>query len=689
MILSAQSFSKDFRKAMEFGKAEKYTAAVNLLAPWEHKIFQSEKKIFESALLFFHANQLEKAEKYFLKIIEHKKYLQTSLLKLAIIKQHQYKFRDAILYYKMYAKLFKTNDAEYKIALEQIQKCIRGIDLAKNKSIALVEPLSELINSEEDEYNAHPSISHPNTFYYSAIRPENKGGKRNVNGQLDNRNGKFRSDIYVFNPDSSGLIQKNWINQYINSNYEDVLSHIGTDGRTIVFLQTWDGEIGKLYVDTLSSNPYRFEFAAFSSPLKPEFGDHDFFIFQDTLLIFSSDRIGGYGGKDLYISFYRNEKWSESINLGSEINSPFDEIHPYLANDGRTLYYSHNGTNSIGGYDLFFIQWSPEANQWSPKNQLPIPINSPGDELYFRLLQDGITATFSSNRKRNNKGKMDLYQAIFKEELPEQYEAVNGSILSQIYSKNNVQNKLGSKKLYQSKKSDTEKSPSSKLKFSQIKYQNENYLEEANNLEIIQSIAKSLQENSALQLKFVVHTYENSNTETNLFYGIALGKKILKKLESEKIDPARIKIFAVGDSFPMDTLVQNPNNNPNKRIEIFSFSENNDISENNSSKYNSKFTGLKFSFLLGESSLLYKNGFINNKHFNFAILNKEQLKSSYYYGIYSEFAEADLERKQNKDLKNAQLVALFNGIPLEKNQIIHHVAEFPDLLFLLNEYVKD
>ncbi|MBK7233736.1 MAG: PD40 domain-containing protein [Saprospiraceae bacterium] len=610
-------------------------------------------------------------------------------MKLAIIKQHQYKFRDAILYYKMYAKLFKTNDAEYKIALEQIQKCIRGIDLAKNKSIALVEPLSELINSEEDEYNAHPSISHPNTFYYSAIRPENKGGKRNVNGQLDNRNGKFRSDIYVFNPDSSGLIQKNWINQYINSNYEDVLSHIGTDGRTIVFLQTWDGEIGKLYVDTLSSNPYRFEFAAFSSPLKPEFGDHDFFIFQDTLLIFSSDRIGGYGGKDLYISFYRNEKWSESINLGSEINSPFDEIHPYLANDGRTLYYSHNGTNSIGGYDLFSIQWSPEANQWSPKNQLPIPINSPGDELYFRLLQDGITATFSSNRKRNNKGKMDLYQAIFKEELPEQYEAVNGSILSQIYSKNNVQNKLGSKKLYQSKKSDTEKSPSSKLKFSQIKYQNENYLEEANNLEIIQSIVKSLQENSALQLKFVVHTYENSNTETNLFYGIALGKKILKKLESEKIDPARIKIFAVGDSFPMDTLVQNPNNNPNKRIEIFSFSENNDISENNSSKYNSKFTGLKFSFLLGESSLLYKNGFINNKHFNFAILNKEQLKSSYYYGIYSEFAEADLERKQNKDLKNAQLVALFNGIPLEKNQIIHHVAEFPDLLFLLNEYVKD
>jgi len=674
---------------MELGSAEKYSAAVSFLEPWEKKISQSEKKTFESALLYFHANQLEKAESYFLKIIDHKKYRQTSLWKLGIIKQHQFKFRDAIVYFKMFAKLFKTKDVEYKNALEQIQTCISGIELAKNKSIALVEPLSELINSEEDEYNAHPSISHPNTFYYSAIRAENKGGKRNENGQLDTRHGKYRSDIYVFNPDSNGLIQKNWINQYINSNYEDVLSHIGTDGKTIVFLQTWDREIGKLYVDTLSSNPYRFEFATFSSPLKPELGDHDFFIFQDTLLIFSSDRIGGFGGKDLYISFYRNERWTEPVNLGSDINTPFNEIHPFLANDGRTLYYSHNGSQSIGGYDIFSIQWSAEANQWSLKNHLPIPINSPGDELYFRLLQDGITATFSSNRKRNNKGKMDLYQAIFKEELPEQYETVSGFVLSQIYNRTNLRNKLPSKKTDQSEQVEQEKLRSPKIKFSQIKYQNENYLDETNNLEIFQSIVQSLRENDELQLQFVVHSYENSNTETNLFYGISLGKKILKKLESEKIDPNRIRIIAVGDLFSIDTQNHYSNNNLNKRIEIFSFSEYNEFLENNSSKYKLKFSELKFSFLLGASSLLFKNGFINSKQNNFAILNKDDIKTSYYYGIYSEFAEADLARSQNKDLKNAQLVALFNGIPLEKNQIIHHVADYPDLLFLLNEYVKD
>jgi hypothetical protein len=107
------------------------------------------------------------------------------------------------------------------------------------------------------------------------------------------------------------------------------------------------------------------------------------FITSDgSTLLFSSDKPGGYGGYDIYMS----EKtatgdWGKPFNLGPDVNTPYDEICPVLMPDG-TLYFSSNGHETMGGFDIFVTTIS-EDGLWSKPENLGYPINTPADDYNF------------------------------------------------------------------------------------------------------------------------------------------------------------------------------------------------------------------------------------------------------------------------------------------------------------------
>ena len=80
---------------------------------------------------------------------------------------------------------------------------------------------------------------------------------------------------------------------------------------------------------------------------------HGFVTENGEQLIFASDRPGGFGGLDLYISKKVNGDWGPPVNLGPEINTPFNEDRPFLINNGKILFFSSQGHTTMGGYDLF------------------------------------------------------------------------------------------------------------------------------------------------------------------------------------------------------------------------------------------------------------------------------------------------------------------------------------------------
>jgi flagellar motor protein MotB len=131
-------------------------------------------------------------------------------------------------------------------------------------------------------------------------------------------------------------------------------------------------------------------------------------------LFFSSSRPGGFGGKDIWLTrLNENNKWTEPVNLGSEINTAGNEMSPFIHFDGKTLYFASDGLAGMGGYDLFVTRMKDDSTWTTPQN-LGYPINTFNDEMGLIIESGGKKAYFSSTRDKS-KGKdifaFDLYES--------------------------------------------------------------------------------------------------------------------------------------------------------------------------------------------------------------------------------------------------------------------------------------
>lgn len=109
-------------------------------------------------------------------------------------------------------------------------------------------------------------------------------------------------------------------------------------------------------------------------------------------LYFVSDRIGGIGGKDIYMSEKdKKGRWGTAVNLGETINTVFEEETPFIAEDGKTLYFASEAHNSMGGYDIFKSVRDDNGN-WSEPQNLGYPLNTANDDLFYVPMGDGTSA---------------------------------------------------------------------------------------------------------------------------------------------------------------------------------------------------------------------------------------------------------------------------------------------------------
>ena len=140
--------------------------------------------------------------------------------------------------------------------------------------------------------------------------------------------------------------------------------------------------------------------------------DHNPTISSDgRTLIFASNRPGGFGGTDLWITKKDdNGNWSRPLNLGSNINSSSDEMAPFIALDNKTLYFSSNGKPSVGGFDIFISQYSTDG--WSRRRNIGRPYNSPQDEYFITIPAANDTAYMSSNREGSINKSLDIWMIV-------------------------------------------------------------------------------------------------------------------------------------------------------------------------------------------------------------------------------------------------------------------------------------
>lgn len=127
------------------------------------------------------------------------------------------------------------------------------------------------------------------------------------------------------------------------------------------------------------------------------------------IIYFVSDRPGGFGGRDIYKAIKLGDnKWSKAENLGSTINTEYDEDSPFILADGATMYFSSKGHESMGGFDIFTTTLS-EKGFWATSENIGYPINTTDDDVFYVPMSDETHAYYSS-AKLGGYGNQDIYK---------------------------------------------------------------------------------------------------------------------------------------------------------------------------------------------------------------------------------------------------------------------------------------
>ena len=316
------------------------------------------------------------------------------------------KFEEAIVQFEKYKEFIGSHDKERLQEVQrQIETCRNAILLTKNPEKITIKNLGDSINTEFSDYgpvvNADESV-----LMYTSRRPGSTGGERGPDNS-------YYDDIYMSKRKSDG----NWsfptnLLLGINTNSNEATIGLSADGQKLYIYKDLNG--GDIFYSNLTG-------ASWSTPVpfgdeinSPHFETHLTISSDSSILYFSGERPGGLGGVDIYrCTRLPNGKWSKAYLLDSTINSRYNEDSPYLHPDGKKLFFSSEGHNSMGGLDIFYSLISTDENgniAYSAPINLKAPINTPDDDEFYVPTANGIHAYFSSARE-GGFGDQDLYIA--------------------------------------------------------------------------------------------------------------------------------------------------------------------------------------------------------------------------------------------------------------------------------------
>ncbi|MBI5539890.1 MAG: PD40 domain-containing protein [Bacteroidia bacterium] len=302
---------------------------------------------------------------------------------------------------------FKNNGEKPEISLDEVdylmQKSVVAKEMILTKANASVTNFNNGINTPYAEYV--PLLNPDETKLFFTSR------RKGSTGDLLDPYYEYFEDIYVSEKSGTTWDTPVNISTPLNSETHDACVTLSKDGQQLYIYRTSkDQATGHIYVSQNNEGKWS-EPKFFDAHINSEnSAESSISISPDLATIyFSSNRPGGYGGKDIYrVTKMPDSTWSRPLNLGPTINTPYDEDAPFIHPDGISLYFSSKGHRNMGGYDIFKTTKN-DNGQWSAAENLGFPVNSVMDDIYFIATFDGRQVYFSSNRDEG-KGNMDIYK---------------------------------------------------------------------------------------------------------------------------------------------------------------------------------------------------------------------------------------------------------------------------------------
>lgn len=268
------------------------------------------------------------------------------------------------------------------------------------------------------------------------------------------------------------------------------------------------------------------------------------YVFEN-VMFFTSNRPGGFGALDIYVSVYNNGNWSTPENLGNVINTDEYEETPFLDWDGKTLYFASNGHPGLGGFDIFKAEKIGETwQEWSDPENIGLVVNSVKDDRYFFNSPYDNTAYISSNRF-SGKGHEDIYQITIR---PVEEEPV-------------VQVLTEETKLEEMEVAEVIIIDNINFEFDSADLVEDSYL-------IIDFLAEKLLENPQLTVEISGHTDNIGNEEYNQKLSLARAQVVVDNLIEKGIPAENLLTKGYGEVDPIASNDTEEGRFENRRVEM-------------------------------------------------------------------------------------------------------------------------
>ena len=313
-------------------------------------------------------------------------------------------FGKAIEQFELFRNSAKKKELELfeMLAKKYIKECNSSVDVLSQTHRIWVDNLS--LNTEYDDWS--PCLSADGDLLLFTSNRPNENSANNI--------GSYDQDIYYSNKKNRKFTSISPLSE-LNSSSNDVSGGLSYDGQRLLIFKEEDGNTdiyeselnGKYWGEanrkmgkkSMGGNTDKNEtFASFDPP--------------DIKVYYITD--GGHSGnKNIYFSGVMNRErniWGKGQSAGV-VNTKFQEGSVYIHPDGKTMYFSSKGHNTLGGYDIF-VSYVDDLGHWGKPINLGYPINTPYDDLFYSATASGRYAFIASNRA-GGKGGLDIYKVTY------------------------------------------------------------------------------------------------------------------------------------------------------------------------------------------------------------------------------------------------------------------------------------
>jgi len=466
--------------------------------------------------------------------------------------QHKYESALSVL-----EKCYFKADIKYSAFLRwKIAQCKFGISAMQQPTGMIPINLGKNVNSEWDEY--HPSLTGDSKeMMFTVRRP------RDENTVC--KHCKQEEDIYN-SFQINGIWQKSTkLKKPINTGNNEGAQCISPDGKYL-FFTICNAESGygscDIYWSKREGNNWS-KPKNCGSKVNTKYWESQPSISADGKTIyFTSNRPGGYGGMDIWKTEMISEGvFSDPENLGDVINTPYDEVSPFIHFDQKTLYFSSNGHLGMGGKDLFYAKIQSDGNWGKPVN-LGYPINSYQDESGIFINAQGNAAYFASDRP-GGYGGLDIYCFELEESLrPEPVLFLTEDINKVENSSDSSEPQLTSIEFLSNLSSgETFILPNIFFEFAQSNLLSDSYSE-------LRRLLDFLMKNITVKIEISGHTDNYGTDEYNLKLSMERAKTVYRFLVDNGIDSNRLSYKGYGKERPIAPNDTEENRAKNRRTEI-------------------------------------------------------------------------------------------------------------------------